>query len=78
MLSFLAYNSVALSTFMVLCNSHHYLRAFSSFQRETILIKLLTPWDFPGGPAVKTPRSQCGGPEFDPWLGNYITHACCN
>ena len=26
--------------------------------------------DFPGGPAVKTPRSQCRGPGFDPWLGN--------
>ena len=21
--------------------------------------------DFPGGPAAKTPRSQCKGPEFD-------------
>ena len=26
--------------------------------------------DFPGGPMVKTPCSQCKRPEFDPWLGN--------
>ena len=26
------------------------------------------PWgDFPGGPGVKAPRSQCRGPGFDPW-----------
>ena len=23
-------------------------------------------WDFPGGPVVNTPRSQCRGPGFDP------------
>ena len=27
-------------------------------------------WDFPGGPAAKTPCSQCRGPWFDPWSGN--------
>ena len=26
--------------------------------------------DFPGGPMTKTPRSQCRGPGFDPWLEN--------
>ena len=26
--------------------------------------------DFPGGPVVKTPHSQCRGPGFDPWSGN--------
>ena len=26
--------------------------------------------DFPGGTMVKTPRSQCRGPRFDPWSGN--------
>ena len=26
--------------------------------------------DFPGGPVVKTPCSQCRGPGFDPWSGN--------
>ena len=26
--------------------------------------------DFPGGSVVKTPRSQCRGPGFDPWPGN--------
>ena len=26
--------------------------------------------DFAGGPVTKTPRSQCRGPEFDPWSGN--------
>ena len=28
------------------------------------------PWDFPGGPVVKTPCFPCRGREFDPWLGN--------
>ena len=26
--------------------------------------------DFPGGPVVKTPSSQCRGPRFDPWSVN--------
>ena len=26
--------------------------------------------DFPGSPAVKTPRFQCRGRGFDPWSGN--------
>ena len=27
-------------------------------------------WDFPGGPVVKTPHSQCRGLRFNPWFGN--------
>ena len=30
--------------------------------------------DFTGGPAVKTPRSQCRGPGFDPSSGNQSLH----
>ena len=26
--------------------------------------------DFPGGPVVNIPQSQCRGPRFDPWSGN--------
>ena len=26
---------------------------------------------FPGGPVAETPCSQCRGPRFDPWSGNY-------
>jgi len=26
--------------------------------------------DFPGGPVVKTPHSQCRGHGFDPWSGS--------
>ena len=29
-----------------------------------------TPRDFPRGPVVKTLRSQCRGPRFNPWSGN--------
>ena len=29
-----------------------------------------TSGDFPGGPVVKTLRSQCRGPGFHPWSGN--------
>ena len=31
--------------------------------------------DFPGGPVAKTLHSQCRGPRFDPWSGNWIPHA---
>ena len=31
--------------------------------------------DFPGGLVVETPHSQCRGPGFDPWSGNWILHA---
>ena len=27
--------------------------------------------EFPGGPVVRTLRSHCQGPGFDPWLGSY-------
>ena len=27
-------------------------------------------WDFPGGPAAKSLRSQCKGPRITPWWGN--------
>ena len=30
--------------------------------------------DFPGGPVVKTPCSQCRRLEFNRWLGNKIPH----
>ena len=30
--------------------------------------------DFPGGPVVKTLYSQCRGPGFNPWSGNYVPH----
>ena len=29
----------------------------------------------PGGPVVKTSRSQCRGPGLDPWSRNRILHA---
>ena len=32
-------------------------------------------WNFPGGPAAKTLRSQYKEPEFDPQSGNWILHA---
>ena len=33
-------------------------------------------WDLSGGAVVKTPRSQCRGPGFDPWSGTRPhTHA---
>ena len=31
--------------------------------------------DFPGGPVVKTPHSQCREPRFDPRSGNQILQA---
>ena len=33
-------------------------------------IRIENAWDFPGGAVVKTPRSQCRGPGFDPWSMN--------
>ena len=34
--------------------------------------------DSPGGPVDKTSGSQCRGPGFDPWSGNYIPHGFTN
>ena len=34
--------------------------------------------NFPGGPVVKTPCSQCQGPGFNPWLENQIPCATTN
>ena len=31
--------------------------------------------DFTGGPVAKALCSQCSGPEFKPWSGNYISYA---
>ena len=31
--------------------------------------------DFPDGPVAKTLCSQCRGPRFNPWSGNYSSHA---
>ena len=31
--------------------------------------------DLPGGPVAKSPGSQCRGPGFDPWSGNWIPYA---
>ena len=31
--------------------------------------------NFPCGPVAKAPRSQCRGPGFNPWSGNWIPHA---
>ena len=32
-------------------------------------------WGFPGGSVATTLGSQCRGPRFDPWSGNYIPRA---
>ena len=42
---------------------------------EKSQLKRTTYWDFPGGPVSKTLCSQCRGPKFDPWSGNWISHA---
>ena len=46
--------------------------------QDKATIKLSDLGDFPGGPVGKTPCSQCRGHGFDPWLGNWIPHACSN
>ena len=35
-------------------------------RKVSVIYSVLPNWDFPGGPAVKTPRFQCRGPGFDP------------
>ena len=35
-------------------------------------ISVMSVRDFLGGPVAKTPCSQCRGPRFDPWSGNWI------
>ena len=56
-------------------------RALSSFSFISICLCFLHELsqdlmrDFPGNSVVKTPRSQCKAPRFDPWSGNQIPHA---
>ena len=37
--------------------------------------KVVVEGYFPGGPVAGTPYSQCMGPRFNPWSGNYSPHA---
>ena len=41
----------------------------------TGIIEYVKRRDFPGGPVVKTPGSQCRRPGFNPWSGNWIPYA---
>ena len=34
------------------------------------------PWDIHGNPVSETPGSQCKGPGFDLWSGNWIPYSC--
>ena len=44
---------------------------FKEDSKETFPFKISSKrGDFPGGPVVKTPRSQCRGPGFNPCSGN--------
>ena len=36
----------------------------------------VTPRDFPGGPVVKIPGTQCRGPTFNPWSGKKDPASC--
>ena len=38
--------------------------------KKTIYAKVMARGDFPGGPVVKTPHSQCRGPRYNSWSGN--------
>ena len=45
------------------------VREFAIDMYTLLYLKWITR-DFPGGAVVKTPRSQCRGPGFNPWSGN--------
>ena len=57
-------------------NYHTLLKSYLGILSEAEMVYTQDPvinsplGDFPGGPVAKTPRSQCRGPGFDPWLGN--------
>ena len=47
----------------------------TNVNRPKSLIKRKRFWgDFPGGSVAKISHSQCRGPRFDPWSGNWIPH----
>ena len=50
----------------------------SKFYQHPLFPKKRRSWDFPDGPVAKTPCSQCNGPRFNPWSGNYTPHATVN
>ena len=45
------------------------------FHSSKDLISEIQARNVPSGPVAKTPHSQCRGPMFNPWSGNYIPHA---
>ena len=62
---------------LVFSLSHHLICNQSSSQHQCIcgsvwIIEVRIKWfrDFPSGPMVKIPHSQCRGPGFKPWSGN--------
>ena len=52
-----------------------YVEQLECLYTVTENLKWYSPWDFPGGPAIKTPSSYCRGSRFDPWSGNYTVYA---
>ena len=56
-------------------NSGSHLKYVNGDYYSLLAGEEIKPQDFPGGPAAKTPCSQCRGPRFNPWSGNYIPHA---
>ena len=67
---------------LVLCQIQKELSMDSSYVEFAFENRSLK--DFSGGSVAKTLRSQCRGPGFNPWSGNWIPHAtakdlmCCN
>ena len=56
-----------------LLNFQLVLNSWAKFYYFVIYLKNL--WDFPGGPVVKSPHSQCRGPGFNP-LARKLEPAC--
>ena len=52
---------------LIYCSS--FLNIFSLYKSDK------AHWGLPCGPVAKTLHSQCRGPRFDPWSGNWIPHA---
>ena len=56
------------SLFVYPLMSQSFMRTYSVSDNEDCWIKNNSPWDFPGGPVVKTQCFYCRGLRFHPWF----------
>ena len=75
---------MSLSIFSIKDRNHwgggmkRWLKLGLDFPYAPAMVKIESPWDFPGGPVAKIPHSKCRGPRFNSSSGNWIPQTATN